>query len=168
MMDMTEVKSPIELELENQKLRLAQKIAKWNGAKSILDPLCNALLMVGVEASFDGQINVNFAGDKDQLAKVMRIVRTGGWVFTNTHRPKKGGTSWTSYAGHPHTTVQMWFYFTSTVCKRVKVGTKMVEQDIYEVECGDISDGQETPSLGDAIPRIQDTAEEQPQLQSEF
>jgi hypothetical protein len=128
--------SIIDLSLMEEKLALAKKIAKWNGAKSVLVPLVKSLVDVGLEPTFDGQINLNFSGYKEKLAQVMRIVRTSGWVLT-ADRPKKGDSSWYSNGNHPGTTVAMSFYFTSSVCKRVKTGTKMVEQDVYEVRCGD-------------------------------
>ena len=35
---------------------------------------------------------------------------------------------------------RFWMQFTSSVCKRVQVGTKTVEQPIYEVQCGALPD----------------------------
>jgi hypothetical protein len=35
--------------------------------------------------------------------------------------------------------VRIWLAFSSTVCRRVKIGTKTVEQDVYETVCDELT-----------------------------
>lgn len=96
----------------------------------------------------DGDMNLSFTGDGPRLGKVWGELRRAGWA-PNTH-PKKGEsnfyTHWTK-AG----CATLWMNFTSSVCRRVQVGTQMVEQPIYEVQCGEmpemIEEGSTPPTL---------------------
>lgn len=131
--------SIIDKELIEEQLNLTKKKAKWNEDKWLLGPVVNALFLIGIEPSLSsGSLNVSFSGDKAKLAAAIRILRVAGFVGDG-EKPKKGDDSWYSYFHHPRCELQIWFYFTSTVCKKVKVGTKLVEQDVYEVQCGDIT-----------------------------
>lgn len=83
----------------------------------------------------DGCIDMNFAGDGDKFRAAWAALRRAR--FTPTSRPEKGASTFYTFfefsgAGdYP----KIWFSFSSTVCRRVKVGTKMVEQDVFETHC---------------------------------
>src|SRR6185312_10756363 len=65
-------------------------------------------------------IGLTFAGDGPRLGAVWGELRRHG--FNCSTRPKKGDTQfsgWFEQQGYPPITV----YFTSTLCKRVQVGT---------------------------------------------
>jgi hypothetical protein len=82
-----------------------------------------------------GSIDLLFAGDGPKLAKVWRLLRLHG--YNTLSRPKKGDTTFSAF-WRPNVTVQyspIWMQFSSTLCRRVKVGTKMQEVDIYETQC---------------------------------
>lgn len=129
---------PIEIALAEKALALAKTKQKWNSIKDFYRPVINALRRLGLEPSLSNDIDLNFAGDAHKLAAVVRILRTSGFN-TDAQRPKQGETTWCATYMHPDCPTNVWLYFTSSVCKRVKIGTKTVEQDIYEVQCGDIS-----------------------------
>lgn len=97
-------------------------------------------------------------GDKTTLEKAFRILRGASLTF-NTDRPKKGDSEWCAFFRHPESETRLFFQFTSSVCKRVKVGTKMVEQDVFETQCGDIV-SDEPPTLTivptTALPAVDD------------
>lgn len=55
--------------------------------------------------------------------------------FKPDYEPKDGETY---YSGWMRNGVErFWFSFTNNACERVKVGTKWVEQDVYETRCTD-------------------------------
>lgn len=148
---------PIEIALAERAVHLAKARQKWNSIKDFYRPIVNALQRLGLEPSLSNEIDLNFAGDAHRLAAVVRILRTSGFT-TNAERPKQGDTSWSAFFEHPDCGTKLYLFFTSSVCKRVKVGTKMVEQDVYETKCGDISGLDEPPALTlvPAAPQIDD------------
>lgn len=101
-------------------------------------PLFRRLEELDIDLSFgmqDGDINVSFTGDGERLKTVWAELRRNG--FEPAFRPKKGETEFSTFfqqAGFS----QIWFRFSSTVCKRVQVGTHMVEQPIYETRCDEL------------------------------
>lgn len=143
---------PIEIALAEKAIALAKSRAKWNSIKDFYRPIINALQRLGLEPTLGTDIDLSFAGDAHKLASVVRILRTSGFT-TLGERPKKGDTAWHAYFEHPECATKLWLYFTSSVCKRVKTGTQMVEQDVYEVQCGDISMPEE-PTLLTIVPPV--------------
>ena len=91
-----------------------------------------------IDATFslsDGDVNVAFTGDGPKLTEVWKALRAAGYQPNN--RPKKGeSTFYSHWFQEGYSTV--WMNFSSSVCRRVQVGTKMVEQPIYEVQCGEL------------------------------
>jgi hypothetical protein len=79
-------------------------------------------------------VDIRFSGPRKMLNDVFGILRKYG--FKPDKRPKEGETS---YSGFFHDEVGRAFYlsFSSTSCRRVQVGTKTVEQPIYETVCDD-------------------------------
>jgi hypothetical protein len=155
--------NPIEIQLAEDTLALVKKKMKWAAAKEILRPISNAMMLIGIETRLDStHFNVVFSGDKELLTKAVRILRVAGFSFDPSDRPKAGETSWSTYFRHPDCQINIWFYFTSTVCKQVQVGTKTVEVPVYEVQCGEtigqleISDGDTTPRIEPPQPQLED------------
>lgn len=91
-----------------------------------------------IEPSFslrEGDVDLSFTGDGAKLGEVWKALRQAG--YTTNCRPKKGdSTFYTHWFLEGYSTI--WMNFSSSVCRRVKVGTKMVEQDVYEVQCGEL------------------------------
>lgn len=131
--------------------RLAQEAEDWLAERADrLLPMIAALEALDVtcelEVSGDPCINVRFTGDKQKFTAVLRELRTRQWNTNDPKdRPKPGVTFWSSWfydeAKPGDSTTKFWLSFSSNVCRRVKVGTKIVpqhEEDVYEVVCGEI------------------------------
>lgn len=153
----------VDIQLQERALEMTKLKVKWNGSREFLAPIVNALTKIGIEPEISvTSLNVSFTGNKEQLARAMRILRTSGFD-TDEAKPKQGDTSWSAYFRKAECPLQIWFYFTSSVCRQVKVGTKMVEQAIYETRCGEdimeeppceiapISETESTPALTESL-----------------
>lgn len=121
-----------------------KQILAWSRVRAQLEPTVLAFDKLDVSVTFNGESNLYVAahGDKKRLADVIRVLRTNGWN-TGT-KPAEGSPEYRAVFNieptedaplAPSGSVQL--SFTSSVCRRVRVGTQMVEQDIYEVRCGD-------------------------------
>jgi len=89
----------------------------------------------------DGDINMNFTGDGEKFGAVWAELRRAGWMPNN--RPEKDTKKSEFYTHWNHEDeglARFWMHFTSAVCKRVQIGTKTVEQPIYEVQCASLPD----------------------------
>jgi len=131
--------SSIDLKFIEESLELIKRKRRWEVAKNALLPIINAVEKLGIEPTFTDSLNLNFAGDKAKLLAVARILRAAGFSATTNTPPKKGDTTWYAYYENPDCAERVWLYFTSSVCKRVKVGTETIQRDVYETRCGDLS-----------------------------
>lgn len=77
-------------------------------------------------------LNVSFTGGKQALEKAFKILRFKGFVPDG--RPTEKDTKFTTYFRHPDG-ASVWLSFSSSVCVRVQVGTRTVEEPIYEIQC---------------------------------
>lgn len=86
-------------------------------------------------AEYSDSFDVSLAGDARALARVWGALRRAG--YSPRTRPEKGQSGYTSFWDHaePDRVTKFYLSFSSTVCRRVKVGTRMVEQDVYENVC---------------------------------
>lgn len=94
-----------------------------------------------------GSLDIAFSGDKHALEATWGVLRKAGFNCSNA-RPKPNQPTYGSFFNHP-TGAVIWLSFSSTVCRRVKIGTQMVEQDIYETVCGEQTF--ETPELAEDL-----------------
>jgi len=79
-------------------------------------------------------IDLSFAGDKHVLDGIFGAFRKLG--YNPSSRPGQKPQSYFScFWTNPDKQIKYWMTFTSTQCTRIKVGTKMVEQDIFETVC---------------------------------
>lgn len=81
-------------------------------------------------------ISVQFAGDGPKLTAVWKLLRQNG--YSTYARPKKGDTTFYAF-WEREGSGRIFLNFSSTMCRRVQVGTKMVEQPIYETQCGELT-----------------------------
>lgn len=131
--------SPVDLLLTQRALELAQQRQRWNAVKDFYLPIINALQRCGAEVyDISPEIDVRLIGDGPKLTQFVRIMRTAGFEIQG-NRPKPGDTTWNAFFAHPECGMRLWLTFTSSVCRRVKIGTRMVEQDVFETQCGQIS-----------------------------
>ena len=144
------------LALEDKR-RSAQRVLE-KAAYTIREaaPLFVALEALEIDIRFDANsslsIEIPFTGDGDRLTEVWGLLRRAGWKLISDH-PKKGDTSfsgiWTHQSDSRLGDLYMWF--SSTACRRVQVGVQMVEQPVYEVQCGELP---ELP-MSDSAPALE-------------
>jgi hypothetical protein len=130
--------------------RFNKYCAEWQFMLTNFPGLFKELQELGIEVDFnrtDGCIDIRFTGDQGLMRKAWRAIRS--YQFEPDNRPEADkplssfSTFWrrkflqgVKQDGSPdQRDLRLWYYFSSNVCKTVQVGTKMVEQPIYEVKC---------------------------------
>lgn len=99
--------------------RVAQGLSKINVQNATVVGLC---------------VDLSIAGDKHTLNAIFAAFRKLG--YEPTDRPgDKPSASFSCHWEHPTEDARFWLYFSSTQCTRIKTGTKMVEQVVYETVC---------------------------------
>jgi hypothetical protein len=128
------------LKLIEAKQQAQKRIAKWRFTINSHPGLFRRLQELEIEPRLnlsDGQIEITFTGDGPKLSQVWGELRRQG--FKNDSFPRKGMAQFATYFRAPDQRESMiWLYFSSTVCRQVQVGTRMVEQPIYETQCGEL------------------------------
>jgi hypothetical protein len=79
-------------------------------------------------------IDIAYSGGKLVLKGIFKALRDLGYA-PNTRPKDEKLSTFSCYWNHPTNDLRIWLSFSSTMCKRIKVGTKMVSQDIYETVC---------------------------------
>lgn len=99
-----------------------------------LEPLAEWVM----DIAFDGtsSIDVSVSGNKHAFNGVWKALRQDGWE-PNQRPDGDKISSFTTFFNKEDTKIRIWFSYSSTVCKRVKVGTEMVERPVYETVCED-------------------------------
>jgi hypothetical protein len=131
-----EAENVIDIQLQVERLTTAKKQAAWNAHRTLLDPIVRALTDLKIMPRFDDWdfVTIHTTGDAKHLTSIMRVLRTSGFATSND-RPKPGSSEWSAVFHKEGCPLDFYLFFTSNVCKRIKVGTKMVEQDVYEIQC---------------------------------
>lgn len=144
------------LRLVERHQKATKKFKEFKAAIGAFPELFRGFEGLDIEPSFgldNDYISLNFAGDGPKLSAVWKLLRRHG--YNTGCRPKKGDTTfyafWTQ-EGH----AQFFMNFTSTMCKRVQVGTQMVEQPIYETQCGDMTAGLEIEAPKTSVVEVDD------------
>jgi len=79
-------------------------------------------------------VDLNIAGDKHVLKAVFSVFRK--LKYEPSTRPKeKPESSFTCFWSRDGQELRFYLCFTSSKCSRVQIGTKMIEQPIYETVC---------------------------------
>lgn len=134
------------LRLIERQQKAAKNFKAFKAAIGAFPDLFRALEDMDIEPGFgldDDYIGLSFAGDGPKLAAVWKLLRQHG--YKNSCHPKKGDTTFYAFweqEGH----AKLFMNFTSSVCRRVQVGTKMVETPIYETQCGELAPELEAPT----------------------
>lgn len=99
----------------------------------IIALLANVESLPVLRASIDTtSMDLSIAGDKEVLKQTWNKLRTMGYETSEVPEEDSTGFSCWWYKEDEPT---IWLSFSSTVCKRVKVGTETQEVDVYEVQC---------------------------------
>jgi hypothetical protein len=124
---------PIMQDLKERHAEIARRANSWIQHKSALLPLVRDLILLGCTVNmFDDDLNVIFTGDKQKFLAVVRVQFRHG-LHPDLSSLKKGATegSWFVYRDQ----LRIYTRFSSTVCRRVQVGTQLQEVPIYETRC---------------------------------
>lgn len=140
----------IEKQIAEAKAEIAKREVDWLAARYILEPIVTRLEGLGIEPKLLSYLEINFTGDAHKLAAVVRILRVAGFT-SNADKPKPNQTAWHAWFRKEGVGIEIFLGFSSSVCRRVKVGTEMVKQDIYETVCGERVYGDSQPLI-DATP----------------
>jgi hypothetical protein len=134
------------LRLIERQQKAAKNSKDFKAAIGAFPELFRGLEDMDIEPGFgldDNYISLSFAGDGPKLAAVWKLLRQHG--YKSSCHPKKGDT--TFYAFWEREGYAKFFMnFTSSVCRRVQVGTRMVEQPIYETHCGELAPELQAPA----------------------
>ena len=118
------------------KLRQHRAAMQFHAAKLIA--LFTDVEALGGEPHSDGDwIFVPVTGDKHKFLAFARVIAKHGFKVPKV---EKGATGFTQleFLGEGDNQLYLYFQFSSSVCRRVKVGTKTVEQDVYETVCDEL------------------------------
>lgn len=127
--------------LVHTQVKFAKNVERWKKTLDSFPLLFESLEQIGLEPYFDskdGCINLSFDGDSERLQRVWKELRIAGFK-PGRQAPVEPASTFSTYWTHIEKDegyAEVWMYFSSSVCHMVQVGTKMVEQPVYEVQCG--------------------------------
>ncbi len=139
------------LHLIERQQKAAKNFKEFKATVGAFPELFRGFENLDIEPGFgldDNYISLAFAGDGAKLAAVWKLLRQHG--YKNSCHPKKGDTTFYAFweqEGH----ARFFMNFTSSVCRRVQVGTKLVEQPIYETQCGEMPEMAELTAPTNAV-----------------
>lgn len=83
----------------------------------------------------DGYISIHLTGDKHQLNAAFALLRRRG--YEPSSRPEPKSSVYNTYFTKDGQPGLVFFNFSSTQCRRVKIGTRTheVTEDVYEIVC---------------------------------
>jgi hypothetical protein len=126
------------LRLVEQSQKTAKNAKAFRLAVSTFPDLFRAFEELDLDVTFhldNEYVSLSFAGDGEKLKTVWGHMRRAG--FNTRSRPAKGDTTFNAFWSQEGY-ADIFMMFSSILCRRVQVGTKMVEQPIYETQCGEL------------------------------
>lgn len=140
-MDITTLFDAAEQTLINAQKRQEAIVDYLNQHQEIINELLPLITESNIETEVltflvvpgTSELYIGLSGTKENLNKIFSIFRKCG-LYPRS-RPKENDTSYYTYFYAEDSDFRVWFSFTSTVCRRVAVGTRIVEETIYEVQC---------------------------------
>ncbi len=123
--------------LQAKRTALDAMEANWTQSKAYALPVIERLAALGSEPYIynDSFFYAALSGDVHTLTDAIRALRVGG--FKSSEKPERKSATFTSVYRHPEAKLGILLAFSSSVCRRVKVGTKTETVDVYEVQCGE-------------------------------
>lgn len=121
-----------EAQVRKDQAEIDARRALWARQHSQLAPLVAALKAIGSTFKVTDCLDIAITGGKAKLTEVFRVMGKHGFRLI-TDRPKEAESYWSGFFDRDQ--LRVWLTFSSTVCRRVKVGTEMKEIDVYEVRC---------------------------------
>ena len=131
------MKNQIRDFLNKQQQQLKDLQSKWNEDEPIFEPLLKKLEALKLEdLTLSNDLDLRFTGNAERLTVVIRALRTSGFE-SKGEGPKKNQPQYSNYYRHPKANTNVWLFFTSSICRCVQIGTKTIEQPIFEIVCGE-------------------------------
>lgn len=146
------------LKLVEHSQKVSKALKEFKRTVNEMSPLFRSLEEMDIDLQFNpdgGYIALCFTGDGERLAAVWKELRRND--YKNDCRPKKGDTTFCAF-WYREGYANLFMNFSSSMCKRVQVGTKMVETPIYETQCGELPELEVEPKssavveINDSIP----------------
>lgn len=126
------------LKLVEHSQKVTKALKEFKVTLNQVGTLFRSLEELDIDLQFNpdgGYIAFCFTGDGARLAAVWKELRRHG--YKSDSHPQKGDTTvYAFWRREGYATLFM--NFSSSMCKRVQVGTKTVEQPIYETQCGEL------------------------------
>lgn len=85
-------------------------------------------------------LEINITGGKSDYIRFLRAMGEIGYRRDTLPDENEKFVSVYGVMTREETKLRVWVYFSSTSCKKVKTGTKTVEQDVYDIVCEDTAD----------------------------
>lgn len=114
---------------------VTKTLASWVQEKHLYIPIIEKLEALGSEPAYNGYLYASLTGNRDTILGAIRALRSCG--LKSKEHPKEGQPSFQAWYENADQTVRVYLNFSSTVCRRVKTGTRTEIVDVYEVQCGD-------------------------------
>lgn len=129
---------------------LEKRICAWERRPQGIRDLVTAFEAIG-DVRVDGlcRIDIVVSGDKALFVTCWKLWREAG---VRLDPATEGATQLSQFVDIGD--ICFWFHFSSTVCKRVQVGTQMQEVPIYETHCGESLSGMEALEGPDGPPNL--------------
>lgn len=110
------------------------RLANLDNNRGLLQKVLDAMPTDSVKGVTVDVVGIDIAatGGRPILVAAIRAFRING--FESATKPIAGQSTYGAYF-HSDKGLQIWFYFSSTQCRRVKVGSRTVTEDIYETVC---------------------------------
>jgi hypothetical protein len=143
--NMSDAMQKIDEVLKQKRDQLRKRRAAFRKHAEKLTALFADVEALGGEPYSDGDwIFVPLSGDKVKFLAFVRLICKHGFDKPTV---EKGATGFTrlDQIGTGDDLVYVYFQFSSTQCRRVKVGTETVEQDVYETVCDELMPYGDTP-----------------------
>lgn len=137
-METIEIEQQVLESLTRESENLSRKETNWRNAKAYALPVLEKISALGSDSPhmmYDDALAVSLTGDVDKLVLAIRALRTGG--YKSTSKPERKASQFNAFFAHSTSNVRIFFMFSSSVCRRVKVGTKTETVDVYEIQCGE-------------------------------
>ena len=124
----------IELRMSNIDKFVGNVAAELDIIINELDDICGDDIGYYLDPTL-GELNVTFHGDSELYAKVYQVLRQSNYMPEKRISKEEKSYFSTWYRDEQDNLPALYVVFSSTVCRRVKVGTKMEEVPVYETVC---------------------------------
>jgi hypothetical protein len=125
------------IDAENE---LEKQTADYLSRKDLYDTLAEIFKPMAIRISMPNSIDITVCGDRQSLVKSLRVLRKFGYRAEIT--PEENITNYSQFfrvmdqdGVYDNSYKPVWFSWSSTVCRRVQVGTEMKEVPVYAIDC---------------------------------